>query len=292
MSLGAAAVLHAGAARLRAAGIEEARREARLLLAHCMGIGAETLFAHPQTEVGEAAAAAFEAGVRRREAREPLSHILGRREFWGLSFAVGGDVLDPRPDTETVVALALALGRPERILDLGTGSGAILCALLHELPEAIGIGADRSEAALAIARGNAAALGLGDRAGFVLSDWGAAADGRFDLVVSNPPYIRSLDIGGLAPEVARFEPRVALDGGADGLDAYRAIADGIEALLEPQGLAVLEIGAGQAEEVVRLFAAAGFSLLESRADLGGITRALAFCRDDAKIKLGQSASPR
>lgn len=288
----AAAVLHAGAARLRSAGIEEARREARLLLSHCSGVPVEQLFAHPETEIPGPAAERFEAALLRRLGREPLSHILGVREFWSLSFQVSGEVLDPRPDSESIVALALDLIAPRRILDLGTGSGCLLCALLHELPAASGLGIDRSPAALRIAAANAEALGLAPRARFALSDWGAAVGEAFDLVVSNPPYIASSEIAALAPEVAAHEPRAALDGGADGLDAYRAIALQLDRLLAAEGAAVFEIGAGQEADVAGILAAAGFPLLATRADLGGHVRALAVCRPDAKIRVGQSTPPR
>lgn len=288
----AAAVLHAGAARLRSAGIEEARREARLLLSYCSGVPVEQLFAHPETEIAGAAAERFEAALLRRLGREPLSHILGVREFWSLPFQVSGEVLDPRPDSESIVALALDLIAPRRLLDLGTGSGCLLCALLHELPAASGIGIDRSPAALRIAAANAQALGLAGRARFVLSDWGAALDEAFDLVVSNPPYIPAGEIAALAPEVAAHEPRAALDGGADGLDAYRAIALQLHRLLAPEGVAIFEIGAGQEADVAGILAAAGFPLLQARADLGGHVRALAVCRPDAKIRVGQSTPPR
>jgi len=288
----AGALLAAGAAKLRAAGIDEARREARLLLSHCTGVPAEQLFAHPETAVAAAAAARFEAVLERRAAREPVSHILGKREFWGLPFTVSGAVLDPRPDSETVVALALDLIAPRRILDLGTGSGCLLCALLHELPGASGVGIDRSAEALRVAAGNAAALGLGDRAKFVLSDWGAAIDERFELIVSNPPYIPAAEIAALAPEVAAHEPRAALDGGADGLDAYRAIAAQLPRLLTNEGRAVFEIGAGQEAAVAAILAAAGFAVVEARADLGGHVRALGICRADAINNLGQSARHR
>lgn len=282
----AGAALEAGARLLREAGIERGRHEARLLMAFACDLAPEKVFAEPEAELAPAAEARFLSLVQRRADREPLSHILGRREFWGLEFAVGPDVLDPRADTETVVALALDQVADRAamldILDLGTGSGCILLALLHELPNARGLGVDRSTAALAVAAGNARTLGLAGRATFVESDWAGAVDRRFDLVVSNPPYIRAGDIAGLQPEVARYEPRQALDGGADGLDAYRAIAGKVAGLLKPGGQAILEIGAGQADEVASVFAAAGTSLTASRRDLAGHLRALAFCLTRAK----------
>jgi release factor glutamine methyltransferase len=275
------AALAIGARSLRDGGIEHSRREARLLMAFVRGQAPEKVFAEPDAELQPAAEALFLSLIRRRTDGEPLSHIVGRREFWGLDFAVGPDVLDPRADTETVVALALEQvadrAAPLRVLDLGTGSGCILLALLHELPSATGLGVDRSTAALNVAVGNAHALGLTDRARFIESDWAAAVEGRFDLVVSNPPYIPSADIAGLAPEVARHEPRLALDGGPDGLEAYRRIAAALPSLLAAGGIATVELGAGQADDVAAIFAAAGAPEVARRRDLGGHVRALAIC---------------
>lgn len=280
------AALDAAARRLREVGIERSRHEARLLMAFARDLAPAKIFAEPEAELPPAAEALFLSLVQRRTDREPLSHLVGRREFWGLDFAVGPDVLDPRADTETVVALALETvpdrAAPLRLLDLGTGSGCILLALLHELPDATGLGIDLSAAAIAVAAGNARALGLGARARFVESDWASAASGRFDLVLSNPPYIRSGDIAGLAPEVARHEPRLALDGGPDGLDAYRRIAAALPALLAPGGMVVLEAGAGQADDVAAILTAAGMLERARRQDLGGHVRALACCLPSAK----------
>jgi release factor glutamine methyltransferase len=206
-----------------------------------------------------------------------MAHILGRREFWSLDFAVTSDTLTPRPDSETLVAAVLDIvagrDRPLGILDLGTGTGCLLLALLHELPNATGVGVDRSAAALAVALGNAQALGLAPRVQFHEGDWGEGLTGRFDVVISNPPYIVSADVPNLSPEV-RHEPRLALDGGADGLDAYRALAPHVGRLLEPAGVAVLEIGEGQAPAVEEILRTAGLKPVDRRRDLAGIERCI------------------
>jgi release factor glutamine methyltransferase len=249
--------------KLGAAGIEDPARDARLLQRHA------------ESE------AAFDAMIARRAAREPASHILGRREFWSLDFAVTRACLDPRPDSETVVEAALSKladrGRAWRILDLGTGSGCLLLALLSELPAATGLGVDKSPEALGIALGNAQRLGLGTRARFVERDWMRGLDGAFDVVVSNPPYIPTAEIESLQPEVTRYEPRLALDGGQDGLDAYRAIIPSLARLLAPGGFAALEVGAIQAMAVGQMARAAGFAT-ECRADLAGRDRCLILTR--------------
>jgi release factor glutamine methyltransferase len=222
-------------------------------------------------------AAVLESLLARRLAREPVDRVLGRRGFWTLDLAVTSAVLSPRSDTETIVRAALdAVKRkgPLAILDLGTGSGAILLALLAELPEATGVGVDLSPDALDVARANAKANGLGDRAMFEHGDWGTLLGRHFDLVVSNPPYIPSGDIPGLDPEVRDHDPPLALDGGMDGLDAYRAILPLLPRLLADGGSAVLEIGIGQSDDVARLAGDAGLKVLEIRADLGGIPRAM------------------
>lgn len=262
------------AARLAAAGVENPRREARLLLALALGTDlAGVLRADPPDA---AARARFESLVARRAAREPFARIAGRREFWGMEFALSPATLVPRPDSETLVEAALA-ARPERdpvrrVLDLGTGTGCLLAALLAEYPSARGVGVDRSPEAAATARANLARLG--DRALVIVGDWGTALAGGFDLVVANPPYIPAGEIDALAPEVAAHEPRAALAGGADGLAAYRAILADLPRLLAPGGLTILELGIGQAEAVQALAAAAGLETVALRADLAGIPRAL------------------
>ncbi|TAN74534.1 MAG: peptide chain release factor N(5)-glutamine methyltransferase, partial [Magnetospirillum sp.] len=229
--LTAAQILHRAAGQLAAAGIETARLDARLMLGEVLGLAPQAVFTRPQLELGPAEQARFDALLARRLAREPMSHLLGRRGFWTLELKVTADTLDPRPDTETVIEAVLdglpEWGRPRRILDLGTGTGCILLALLSELGFATGLGVDKSPAALEVARHNAHSLGLAERVAFRLGDWGDGLDGRFDIIVSNPPYIRDGDIDGLAPEVAAFEPRLALAGGSDGLDCYRRLAPDI-----------------------------------------------------------------
>ena len=260
--------------RLNAAGIDGPRREARLLLAHTLGKSVEWLFAH-YDELIETPTH-FENAVRRREAREPLSHILGEREFWSLRFHVNASVLDPRPDSETLVAAVLAqYPEPDTVLkiaDLGTGSGCLLLSILSERPGAEGVGVDISESALSIARENAQRFGLAARANFNQSDWESRLDGTFDIVVSNPPYIPTAAIDDLAPEVARFEPRGALDGGVDGLDAYRHIAAVLPQILKPNGFVALEIGQGQDASVTRILRDGGIRIVGLEKDLAGIPR--------------------
>jgi release factor glutamine methyltransferase len=228
-----------------------------------------------------AVAAALRELTARRVQREPMAYILGEREFWGLPFKVSPAVLVPRPDSETVIEAALALladrARPWRILDLGLGSGCLLLTLLHEFRAARGVGLEISEAALAVARTNAAALHVEDRAELLLGDWRQPdwhdqVGGPFDLLVSNPPYIEAGAIAGLMPEVSRFEPKLALDGGADGLAAYRAIAAEAPRLVTPGGRLLLEAGEGQAPEIHKIFQSTGFTPEAPWKDLGGIDR--------------------
>jgi release factor glutamine methyltransferase len=225
---------------------------------------------------------AWSALLERRAAREPLAFITGRRGFWTLDMAVSPATLIPRPDSETLLAAASHLfptaGAVGRILDLGTGTGCLLLAALSEFPRAFGVGVDIAPAAAALAAGNAAANGLSGRCAFLAADWAAALSASFDLVLCNPPYIPSDDIGSLMPEVARHEPIRALDGGADGLDSYRSVIASLPSLLAPGGAAILELGQGQAEPVRALAEAAGLHYLGVEADLSGIARALRLCR--------------
>jgi release factor glutamine methyltransferase len=265
------------AASFRSAGIDTPELDARVLVGHALGFDHTALVTAAARPIGEKAAevAAFE---QRRLAGEPVSRIIGAREFWGLPLAVTPAVLVPRPETETVVELALSLiedrTRRLRIADLGTGSGAILLALLYELPNASGAGTDISADALDVARRNAARLGLADRAQFLVSDFATELAGPFDLVVSNPPYIASGEIAALSREVRDHDPRLALDGGANGLAAYRAIAADAPRLIGG-GHLVVEIGVGQHRDVEFLFTEKGLAIAAVRHDLSGIARAVA-----------------
>ena len=254
---------------LAEAGIENPRAEARLFLAHVLDVSRDqTLTAIPTPRQ----AMEFETLVRRRAVREPFAYITGRKEFWSLDFQVGPGVLVPRPDTETLIEEALRIApdrnAPLRIADLGAGSGAILIAALKEFPNARGIGFESSREAFGYAQANAARL-IGERAEIRFADWNEA-EGPFDLVFSNPPYIPSADIESLEPDVSQFEPRPALDGGLDGLAAYGALARLLPRLLSPGGHALLEIGLGQAQPMGTLFQ--GLEILRFAPDLSGIPR--------------------
>ena len=271
-----ATVLDTVARRLEAAGVDSARLDARLLIGAATGENSAGLIAHPERRLSAQEADQLDAMVARRRAREPIAHILGSREFWSLEFDVSASVLTPRPDSETLIEAACqhipAPERPFRVLDLGTGSGCLLLALLHEFPVASGVGVDISPAAVALARRNGARLGVGARAAFVVGDWAAPIAGRFDVVMSNPPYIATAEVAGLAPEVARYEPVGALDGGHDGLDAYRALLPITFQLLAPGGVALFEMGAGQHQAICSLARACGFEIAGLAADLAGFPR--------------------
>jgi release factor glutamine methyltransferase len=287
-TLRGASVAHARRAvaeQFRQAGIESPELDARVLIGHALGLDHAGLATAAAQQISDLTATQIERFTARRLAGEPVARIVGQKEFWSLPLTVTPAVLVPRPETEILVELALALidrdgarTRPLRIADLATGSGAIVLALLSELPNACGIGTDVDTEALAVARSNAKQLGFDDRATFLAADYGTALEGSFDLVVSNPPYVASADIGTLAPEVREHDPRHALDGGADGIAAYRAIAADASRLLKPRGHLVVEIGAGQERAVNGLFAARGLAIAETRHDLSGIPRALAAIR--------------
>ena len=271
------------AARLKSADIESAEVDARLLVGAVLGLDLTGLIAQATRLITTAEAQQLDRYVERRTAGEPVARILGTREFWGLPLRLSAATLVPRPDTETVVELALetfrelhASDRRWCIADIGIGSGAILLALLHEIPSAFGVGTDLSLEALRTARSNAVTLGLADRSAFVACNYAAALSGPFDLIVSNPPYIRSADIKGLATEVRDHDPHLALDGGSDGLQAYRALIPQAAGLLGPGGMLIVEAGQGQAEEIATLMTAAALIVDRPvKADLAGILRAVA-----------------
>jgi release factor glutamine methyltransferase len=270
-------------AQLQSAAIESAELDARILTGHAVGLDLTGLISAAQRQLTPDESARLEEFAGRRLAGEPVARILGEKEFWGLPLQLSSATLVPRPDTETVVELALellraggGLDRPLRIADLGTGSGAILLALLSELPAAQGFGTDISQAALHTASANAARAGLSERATFVACDYASGLTGPFDLIVSNPPYIRSADIGGLAAEVRNHDPLAALDGGADGLDAYRALIPQAARLLAPGGSLVVEAGQGQGGPIETFMTNAGLTPATApKADLAGIPRAVA-----------------
>jgi len=270
-------------ARFKSGHIDSAELDARILVGAVLGLDLTGIIAAANRCLTSEEATRLEDFARRRLAGEPVARILRSREFWGLPLKLSAATLVPRPDTETVVELALemlhAAPRPDRsrrIADVGTGSGAILLALLSELPDAYGVGTDISEAALRTARTNAIYLKLDHRAGFVACDYAAALSGPFDLIVSNPPYIRSAEIADLATEVRDHDPRAALDGGADGLEAYRALIPQAARLLRPEGALVVEVGQGQSGDIEGLMTATGLMLpVSAKADLAGVRRAVA-----------------
>jgi release factor glutamine methyltransferase len=280
-----ASVAHARRAlaeQFRSAGIESPELDARILIGHALGLDHAALAAAATQQLSDLTASQIERFAARRMSGEPVARIVGEKEFWSLPLTVTLAVLVPRPETETVVELALSLldgdearTRSLRIADLATGSGAILLALLSELPNANGTGTDIDADALQVARANAQRLGFADRSNFVRCDYGTALEGPFDLVVSNPPYVASSEIATLSREVREHDPRHALDGGADGLTAYRAITADAPRLLSAHGYLVLEIGTGQERDVTKLLASEGLAIAAARPDLSGITRAVA-----------------
>ncbi len=275
-----------GAADLAAAGIDTARLDARLLTAHVLGRDASFVLTHPETELSAAQQDAAQSLIARRAAHEPVSRILGEREFWSLTFRVTGATLTPRPETETLVEDALARiramgreGEALRILDLGTGTGCLLLAVLSELPRAEGLGIDISPDAVAVAADNAQRLNLGARARFQAGDWTMGLSGPFDVILSNPPYIAETDRETLPPEVLGFDPHGALFAGSEGLDAYAAIAPQAARILAPGGIVILELGQGQEAAVAEIFRRAGLIPDGTRADLAGIPRSFAAIAD-------------
>jgi release factor glutamine methyltransferase len=264
------------AAALSAAGFPEPRRQARRLVASALAISQADLLGKAERALDDGQVNCIRAILCRSLAREPLSRILGQREFWGLEFALSADTLDPRPETETVVEAVLGRNFDRRatlrFLDLGTGTGCLLLALLSEFPLASGVGIDIAEGAVRTAKTNAEKLGFADRAGFVTGDWGTAVSGRFDAIVANPPYIESGALALLPQEVASHDPPRALDGGPDGLSEFRAIAEQLPELLVPGGIFATEVGAGQAGAVAVILAANFLVLDGIEKDLAGIAR--------------------
>ncbi|WP_297773569.1 peptide chain release factor N(5)-glutamine methyltransferase [uncultured Roseovarius sp.] len=265
--MSAQAALVAATRRLGAAGIDGAAGDARALLAAAMQVPRDRLTLHLGDDLEAAAAARFDAMVARRMAREPVAKIIGRRDFWGRSFEVTADVLDPRPETECLIAEALRGPVPARLLDLGTGSGIIAVTLLAEWPGARGVATDISAAALEVTGRNAARHGVDARLDLCRSDWFSQVMGGFDLIVSNPPYIAANEMTGLAPEVCEYDPRVALTDDGDGLMAYRAIAGGAHAQLKPGGRLMFEIGWRQGAAVADILHATGFEDVRALPDL-------------------------
>jgi release factor glutamine methyltransferase len=261
------------------AGIENPAREARISLCAASGISPVALIIDPREPLGSVALKVQEVAARRATG-EPLSRIVGKREFWALSFAITPHVLDPRPETETIVEAALSIFSdrrqdPLRILDLGVGSGALLCALLTEFRAAHGVGVDISADATGVAQGNVDTCGLSLRAEIRIGDWASGLEGRFDLIVSNPPYIPTADFAGLPREVRDFDPALALDGGIDGLGAYRRILPESRRLLAPGGWLITELGAGQATDVAAIANQCGFTDVRTTQDLAGVDRVVA-----------------
>lgn len=270
------ALVREAAETLKAAGIDNPRLEARVIVGAASGASMEAMVAHPEREIDETSVAFVHALVERRVAGAPMAYLLGRKEFWSLDFTVTAATLVPRPDSETLVAGALDFAadtmRPWRALDLGTGTGCLLLSFLSERPRAYGVAIDRSEEALAVAAANADSLELAPRTGFVCADWAGALGGTFDVVFANPPYIPRDEIPGLAIEVRDFEPEAALDGGPDGLDCYRRILVDLPRLLAPDGMAFFEVGYGQAADVASLARAAGLVPKGTMRDYGGVER--------------------
>ncbi len=260
---------------LREAGVPDAAGDARRLLAHALGITPGRLTVEMPRELNRDVSETYRKLLTNRAKRVPVSHLVGMRSFWGREFLVKGSVLDPRPETEILVAAALEAPF-SRVLDLGTGSGCILVSLLADRPEATGLGVDLSDGALSVARENALRHGLGDRVGFVRGDWFGGLDGRFDLIVSNPPYIAAEEMQGLEPEVRLWEPRLALTDEGDGLGAYRSILSGARKHMTVGGRLMMEHGPGQAAAIARIGTAQGFAPPDIRHDFDGRERVCVF----------------
>lgn len=288
--------LAAARLRLRHAGIPDAGLDARVLVGHALGLSLSDLIGHPERTLTDAGRQQIEALLDRRLQREPVAYITGGREFWSLPLSVTPAALIPRPDSETLIEAVLDdvsdRSAPLRVVDLGTGSGCLVLALLRELANATAVAVDRSAAALYLARMNALALGLANRLRFVASDWTLALAGPFDIVVTNPPYVATAEWRELAPEIRLFEPQAALLGGDDGLSAYRRIVPDLPRILAPQGRAYLECGYEQGDRIAELLRGHGFTAITVQADLGGRARCISasLTRLQKKV-LGMKASP-
>lgn len=269
--------------RMFEAGVSSAHLDARLLMSQVLEVSREYLTLNSDAFLSEDEWESFDVLVERRVHREPMSHILGTREFWSLNFTVTADTLDPRADSETLIESVLDYvpRRDARLMiaDFGTGTGCLLLSLLTEYPNSHGLGVDFSESALKVAERNAQSLGLSSRTHFHHTSWGEGVIGRYDVIVSNPPYIPDAEIVALEPEVAEFEPKLALSGGLDGLGAYRELLPHLKRLLAPQGIAALECGKGQAPSIKKLAEAEGLKILEIVQDLAGVERCLILAHD-------------
>ena len=279
-----AAALEAAIKKLSAAGVENPKLDSKLLLCHAADIEPVELITNSNRQLPAQNLQSFEALIKRRVLREPVSHLIGEREFWSLPFLVSSDVLDPRPSSETLIQAALKYVEDTKkvfsVLDLGTGSGCLLITILKECPLATGIGIDNSEAALLVARQNAAKHSVENRSKFEFSSWGRNLNESFDLILCNPPYIADGELVLLEPEVIVYEPRMALFAGDDGLSAFRDLAPDIYRLLNLDGVAVLECGLGQETSLVEIFSSAGLKHLETLPDLEGIERCCVFSRKE------------
>ncbi len=269
-------VLRHAVLQLQRAHIETASMDARILLQEVLGVTREQLLTDNELALSPRQNTTYQELVEKRTRRQPVAQLTGKREFWGLTFKVTQDTLDPRPDSETLIEAILAKfpnrEAPLRVLDLGTGTGCLLLTVLSEYANAQGTGVDICTGALQVARENALNLGLANRAHFLSSCWGEKVEGTYDLVISNPPYIPSSTIPSLAPEVSQWEPKLALDGGEDGMNCYRAIVPQLQTLLSPEGLAVFEIGIGQAKELENVASSHGLKVAGTKDDMAYITR--------------------
>ncbi len=271
-------ILNSAKNNLQQSGCDNPSLDAQLLLAHTIGKTREFIIGRPEHPLSTEEISAYESLIKRRQNREPLAKIIGKKEFWSREFIVSGATLDPRPDSETIIEAVLELFPDKnselKVADFGTGSGCLLLTILAEYPESLGIGVDIQRDTLDIAAENAAKLGLAKRSEFILNNWAEGMDGKFDLIISNPPYIKNSDIKELAPEVSAHEPYMALAGGEDGLDCYRLLAPQLKNLLKPNGHLIFEFGMGQENSVREISEHAGMQFISFKNDLAGIIRCI------------------